>query len=267
MLEFQPQFDFELPHFYRTYEHADLVDKWCEENNHTRVMTTLYGSQNYNTHFPDSDVDTKSIILPKYRQLVFEKPVSTTIHLENGEHMEVRDIRSMFDQYRKQNINFIEALYSPYANINPKFDHVYKELFTNRERIARYHPRAMVMSVCGEMCGKYARYFQNGTTEYSAKQLSNMLRMKRYVTMYLKGENVEHCLVVPNGEEVNHIRAVKKGLYPEEEMCAQAKDLAIWAHETMDWAKENLDLEPDPYVNAWLDELCYAVFVDFCEKE
>ena len=74
-------------------------------------------------------------------------------------------------------------------------------------------------------------------------------------------------MVVPNGEEVDYIRAVKKGLYPEEEMCAQAKELAVWAHETMDWAKENLNTEPDPYVNAWLDELCYAVFVDFCEKE
>lgn len=263
----QPQFDFNLDAFHRTYEHANEVDKWCEQNGHVRVMTNLYGSQNYNVHFPDSDVDTKSIILPNYRNLIFKPAYSHTLILPNDEHAEMKDIRLMFQQYRKQNINFIEALYSPYVNINPKFDEVYRELYVNRERITHYHPRAMVMSVCGEMCGKYTRYFQNGTTEYSAKQLSNMLRMKRYVTMYLKGENVEHCLVVPNGEEVDHMRAVKKGLYPEEEMCAQAKELAIWAHETMDWAKENLNTEPDPHVNAWLDELCYAVFIDFCKKE
>lgn len=260
---------FDVAAFHRVTEHAAEVDKECELAGVERVMTLLYGSQNYNTHFPDSDVDTKSIVIPKFHGLIFDPPVNRTLILPNGEHAEIKDIRLMFNQYRKQNINFIETLYTTYANINPRYDELYRILFYDKERIAHYNPRAMVMSVCGEMIGKYHRYFENGLVEYSNKQLSNMIRMRRYVELYLKGENVETCLVIPEGPESAMHRDLKRNMsgLTVEEKVAMATELYVWASNMMEYARAEMKNESDEHVNAWLDEIVYSTFVEFCDKE
>ena len=47
----------------------------------------LQGSQNYGLQLPDSDVDTKLIILPSFKDIALSaKPVSTTHIRANDEH-------------------------------------------------------------------------------------------------------------------------------------------------------------------------------------
>ncbi len=77
------------------------------------VGVFLQGSQNYGLDVYNegykSDIDTKAIVLPSVENIINnEKPISTTLVHPNNEHLDVKDIRVMFDTIKKQNINFVE---------------------------------------------------------------------------------------------------------------------------------------------------------------
>ena len=86
----------------------------------------LQGSQNYNLDYEGSDIDTKAIMLPSFSDFVLNaKPLSTTHIMENNEHVDFKDIRLMFDCIKKQNVNFVEILFTPYSIINPENNALY----------------------------------------------------------------------------------------------------------------------------------------------
>ena len=77
----------------------------------------LQGSQNYNLDYEGSDIDTKVIVIPNFTDFVLNaKPISTTHIMENDEHVDFKDIRLMFDCIKKQNVNFVEILFTPYLS-------------------------------------------------------------------------------------------------------------------------------------------------------
>ena len=121
------------------------LKKHCEElynyyNPDNIFGVFLYGSQNYLLDTKDSDVDTKAIIIPSFQDICFnKKPVSTTYILDNNEHIDCKDIRLMFQQFRKQNINFVEILFTEHFIINPKYRDFWDRLRYSREDIARYN--------------------------------------------------------------------------------------------------------------------------------
>ena len=66
----------------------------------------LQGSQNYGldiyTDEYKSDIDTKVIIIPSLEDVVMNrKPISTTHVLPNNEHLDIKDIRLYFDNFKK----------------------------------------------------------------------------------------------------------------------------------------------------------------------
>ena len=59
---------------YRHYKHV------CSHYNEDHILGVfLYGSQNYALDNGDSDVDTKAIYIPTFKEVVFNKPISKTI--------------------------------------------------------------------------------------------------------------------------------------------------------------------------------------------
>lgn len=57
------------------------------------VLCALQGSQNYSLDLPTSDVDTKLIVLPSFKDIVLaSKPISTTHIRANDEHTDWKDI-------------------------------------------------------------------------------------------------------------------------------------------------------------------------------
>ena len=86
------------------------------------IYIALQGSQNYNLEYEDSDIDSKVIVTPNLRDVVENrKPVSTTHVCKNDEHIDLKDIRLMFDCFKKQNINFIEILFTDYHIIQSDY--------------------------------------------------------------------------------------------------------------------------------------------------
>lgn len=107
--------------FKRLKEHYKEIDGKYEI-----VGLFLQGSQNYGLDIYDddykSDIDTKAIVLPTLKDIVMNAPpISTTLVLENNEHIDLKDIRVMFDTFKKQNVNFIEILFTKFRLINPKY--------------------------------------------------------------------------------------------------------------------------------------------------
>lgn len=142
----------------------------------------LYGSQNYGISTENSDVDTKAILVPTVQDLVLEKPVSRELHMDNGEHCEVKDIREMVKMFEKQNINFLEIMYTDYCLINPKYNHLWRKYFiNNRELIAHMNEHYTIMSTCGQAIHTLK---QNKT---DGKKFANGLRLYRFLKNYLVG--------------------------------------------------------------------------------
>ena len=120
------------------------------------VGVFLYGSQNYELDYSGSDVDSKAIILPTLNDIVFNRqPVSTTLDMGNGCLCDVKDIRKMFECFKKQNINFVELLFTQYYVLNPIYEELFEPMFDNAEKIARYNNYASVNCMCGMAFEKY----------------------------------------------------------------------------------------------------------------
>ena len=104
--------------FKRLQEHYLESKQYFAKNNIVGIF--LQGSQNYGLETEDSDIDTKLITTPTLNDLIYNrKPMSTTHFRINKEHIDFKDIRLMFDTFRKQNLNFIEILFTNYKIINP----------------------------------------------------------------------------------------------------------------------------------------------------
>ena len=103
-------------------------DEWIMErlNEHYQEAITIFpkdrilaimiqGSQNYGLDYVGSDIDTKCIVLPTLEDICFnKKPTSYTHVRENNEHIDFKDVRKITEDFKKQNINFLEVLFTKY---------------------------------------------------------------------------------------------------------------------------------------------------------
>lgn len=205
------------------------------------VGVFLYGSQNYELDYEKSDVDTKAIVLPTLEDIVLNRqPVSTTVDMGDNCLCDVKDIRKMFECFKKQNINFIELLFTKHYKLNPIYESLYRPMLDNAESIARYNNYASVNCMSGMALEKY-----NALTHpypsikekidkygYDNKQLHHILRLKDFVQRYCSGETYKNILIPTNREE---LLRVKSGyVYSLDEAKRIAK-------ETCDWIKEYKD--------------------------
>lgn len=192
----------------------------------------LQGSQNYELDYEDSDIDCKAILLPKFDDFVLNRnPVSTTYILDNNEHIDLKDIRLMFDCFKKQNINFVEILFTKYKIINPKYECFMQKLFDNNEKIARYNNYASVNCIAGMSLEKYKALEHPYPSiidkiekyGYDPKQLHHIIRLNEFIKRYIAGEPYADCLISKNKE---YLIEVKKGIYTLEEAREIAKTLS-----------------------------------------
>lgn len=154
----------------------------------------LYGSQNYGLATPESDVDTKMIIIPSFDDLILKQPVSKTITFPHGE-CDVKDVREMIKSYKKQNVNFIETLFTDHYIINPAYQAIYDKLVLKREEIAHYDEHKALDCFNGLMMQAKKRLVNptDNTREeiekygYHPKSLMNICKYAAMTEKYIKG--------------------------------------------------------------------------------
>ena len=178
------------------------------------VFTALQGSQNYGLdEYTDeyySDVDTKSIVLPSFEDFCAAKQPISAVEIIKDElgretHAEVKDIRVMFSMFLKENISYIELLFSKYVVVNPKYQWVWDKLVEVKEWIAAYDIKQFVKCIAGmayekqkALCHPYPSIADKVVTYgYDGKQLSHAARLLIFITKFKEGESIEQCYEVP----------------------------------------------------------------------
>ncbi len=201
----------------RVQEHYNEALKYFSKDSIVGIF--LHGSQNYGLDVEGSDVDTKLVVVPTFQDIAMaKKPVSTTHIRENDEHIDFKDVRLMLQTFRKQNLNFIEILFTPYFILNPLYADIWKKLMDNREAIAHYSPYAAVKTMRGIAMEKYHAMEHKYPTKiaiidkfgYDTKQLHHLLRIEEYLRRYIAGDSYEACL---HPQDVDYLRQVKLGFY------------------------------------------------------
>ena len=186
-----------------THKQALLSWGFKEEN---ILGIFVYGSQNYNLDTPTSDWDTKAIVIPTFDEVLFDKPISREISVKRDndeyEHCEVKDIREFIKMFEKQNINFIEILFTEYKWVNPKFQKLWKEYFiNNREEIARYDMNQAIKSIVGQAKHTIKQNPTNG------KKIANGYRLIRFLQKYIdKDVPYWNCIYIPNKENDMYLK-------------------------------------------------------------
>ena len=229
------------------------------------LMVALQGSQNYGLAYEDSDVDTKALLVPSFKDIVFNKqPVSTTHVRANNEHIDFKDVRSMVQNWRKQNINFIEVLFTDYMWINPDYFYSVRELLDNSELVARYNPYRAVKCMKGMAFEKLhalehpypSKLDVLAQCGYDPKQLHHIFRMKDFLWKYIAEESYLDCLKASDPE---WLIEVKKGKYNLEEARKLAAETTKQIETAADIYCSKVEDRGNPEAEEVLDKFVYDV--------
>ena len=199
---------------YLHYEYA--VAHYGREN---VLGVFLYGSQNYECDNEGADVDTKCILLPDLYRLAIHPYQTTHLHIprEEGQDPEVCEcmtIQHMVHNWKKQNPNFLEIMFTHFYVINPEYEDLWwNYLDTYREHIARYDVRQGIMSVAHQAINTIKQGPHDG------KKIGNGYRLMHLLCMYEAGEPYKECLVPTPDCEM--IRRLKAGRLPVQVLDAE----------------------------------------------
>lgn len=161
----------------------------------------LYGSWNYNTNTENSDVDTKCILVPNLFHLAIKPYEVKHLHIDE-EVCECMSIMHMVANWKKQNINFVEILFTDYCIINPLYQEVWSTWLTvaNKESIARYDIKAAVLS----MSHQAIHTMKQDPTDL--KKIMNGARIANSLTKLVTEPYVSYKEVIRANETVAKIR-------------------------------------------------------------
>lgn len=192
------------------------------------VCIALQGSQNYGLDTISSDIDTKLILTPTFKDVALNHQAISTTHIRaDNSHTDWKDIRLMIQTWRKCNLNFLEILFTPYCIVNPLYKSEWDRLIQNNELIASYDPKKAVNTMCGFARNKYTQLEHDSPSHsddlkcfgYSPKELHHLLRVEEYLSRYIAGEPYKDCL---KSNQADYLISVKQGRYS----LAEARDVA-----------------------------------------
>lgn len=239
-----------------------------------RIVGVFYqGSGNYGLDYEGSDVDTKLIVTPTFEDIAMNKKAVSTTHIrENEEHIDFKDIRLYIQTFRKQNLNFLEILFTKYCIVNPMYKAEWDRLVNAREAIAHYSPVQAIKSMKGIAMEKYhamehhypARMAWIERFGYDPKQLHHLIRVNEYISRYIDGESYESCLC---SKMSGYLKNVKLGLHNLDD----ARITANWAIQSIDRMcskyLETCSKEVDKEVDVLLDDVQYNIMKIAIQKE
>lgn len=248
----------------RLQEHLEYV---LSLHDYDWFVICAQGSMNYNLMYEDSDVDSKLLVLPTLNDLVFNrKPVNNvTIVQPTDEHCDVKDIRTYFATFKKQNINFVEILFTPYFIVNEKYQDLWLTLREHAEELAHMNEYAAIKCMIGMASEKYhalthrypSRAHLIDKYGYDPKQLHHLVRLQFFIEDYTSNETYASCL------DCSNIRDYLIGL--KKDGNGKTKEQAeLFAEDTLNEIKkignanlENLLNVPNEEIEAILDDVLY----------
>lgn len=203
----------------RLQQHYDYLI----QQGHEVVALMLQGSQNYDldiyTEDYASDIDTKAIVIPSFDDFVYNKKAfSHTYILDNNEHIDVKDIRVMFDMFKKENISYIELLYTEYKIINPDYYDIINSLLEDKEHIVNINRNQFLRCIAGMAMEKRKALTHPYPTiidkinkfGYDPKQLHHLARLREFIQRFTDGEPIAECYKTKEKEYLLNLKLGKK---------------------------------------------------------
>lgn len=219
----------------------------------------LYGSQNYGLDTENSDVDTKCIYIPSIDELCLNSPTSKEFNLENNEKCLIKDIREIVINFKKQNINFIEILFTEYFWVNPKYQKIWEKYFIfNREKIAIMDKRRVISSMCGQILHTLDTTFSG-----DGKKFSRSLALFEILKRILNNELYENCINFNNHPDKEFVQKIKK--YKMNELFFTAEEKNYLENSVRNFREKELQkncLEPNKEVEQILADGIIALITN-----
>lgn len=174
--------------------HSEQVKRWCGKRPYvpTVWVTMLYGSQNYDLDSAESDVDTKTMLLPSFNMVALDTArISTEVVMEDGSLDNCKDVREMFANYLKGNINFVETLFTP-CYVADCFKQEFENVREKRNLIANARPKRLMHMAAGMAKQKYEAFDHpfEGKMDvlakygYDPKQLHHLVRLYHFMRVF-----------------------------------------------------------------------------------
>ena len=236
---------------------------------YTVLGVFLQGSQNYNLAYEGSDIDTKAIVLPSFEDFCLNrKPVSTTLILPTNEHIDLKDSRLMHECFRKQNINFVEILFTKYRYLNPNFKALYLPMFDHAEDIAHYNNFAAVNCIAGmvfekrkALCHPYEGLKDKiEKYGYDNKQLHHIIRCEEFLKRYINGVPYTECLIPTRSKDLIEVKA--SYIYSKDEAVEIADNIV----EIVKDVKQKYMDTHEPVINKEAENVMNATLVNVLKK-
>lgn len=245
----------------------------------------LFGSQNYETDLPGSDIDVKAIVLPAVDTLLLtDGKINETHERDNGE-LTVFDVKHMMDYVKKVNVNFLEILFTDYKIINDKYETFWDSIITLREAIAYHNKRAAMECLYGCAMNKLDKVFKRVISNedkidkvgYDYKAWADVIRFRYMMTRYANDHAPYEEILIPykpfESAIYDKIMAIKSCDYicSENEIKEDVMNMRMNLEFYMDQYREKRSAEYDHNVIRYIDEITLNILKAYlnerCYKE
>ena len=254
-----------------------LIEHWNYASKDYNIwFLALYGSQNYGLDTNRSDVDTKGLVIPSFKQFArSESTINSVIVTDRDEHVEVKDCYSMINNFWKQNINFLEILFGEHVILNEDYLEEWQALVNLREEIARFDELKAIKA----MAGMAKQKFEHLSTPhesvkhlieaygYDGKQLSNIMRLNNFMYNYIKGFSFEECLTKHFPYSKGCLMWAKNQLYDYDTAKRIAELTIISMSNIVDDCIKTRAFVKNEKVKREVEEIVYSVYEKSIRKE
>lgn len=240
------------------------------ELGHEVLGVFLYGSYNYELGYAGSDIDTRCVILPSLEDLILNRqPVSTTVILEDDSHIELKDIRLLWRSFKRQNISFLEVLFTKFYYVPEKYQTLWQRVLEIREDIAHIDRHLavncianMVLEKSKNLCHPYPTLLDKiEKYGYDNKQLHHCLRCRQLLDRYISGEPFASCLIANDRQELIEVKSTYK--YSVDEAVELATATAHYAVHTKQQYLFNAEHVVDELTPKIMDDLMVEILKAF----
>lgn len=163
------------------FKHLKVHYNYVVDKKYNILFIALQGSQNYNLDDENSDVDSIAVVLPNYDDIVLGNVIkSTTLILPNNEHIDIIDIRSLLEQWKKQNTHFLQILFTDYKILNKQYKEHIDIFFKMNEDIVNINKYRLYKNILGIATSCYNLFLKNINNPnhlYKGKPLSHLIRL------------------------------------------------------------------------------------------
>lgn len=169
--------------------------------NYEFLMIAVQGSQNYNLDLDNeeykSDIDSVAIVIPSIDSIINNERISETLILENNEHVDIKDLRLINELFLKENIKYLEILFTKFKIVNPSYRDLVSKLIGMNEILAQYDIHQLAKTTYGmaKEKEKAMEHPYEGLKDkiekygYDCKQLHHIVRLYYFLKTYNEDYN------------------------------------------------------------------------------